>query len=274
MQITEIKVCILRIEGTNCEQEMFDAFKQLKANPELVHLKQLIGDCSSSLKRSLNDYQILMLPGGWSAGDYIRAGAIFSARMKILKKELIKFVEEGRAIGGICNGFQILVELGLLPAFDCTMSEIPQAVLGINDSSRLECRPTLLKNENNGKCVFTRKIKRGEIREIPSAHAEGKLMFPKEKEKEYLQRLIEEDRIVFRYVDDKGEYAGYPWNPNGSLYNIAGICNSQGNVFGMMPHPERVFYNFQQSDWTRNAKKEGDGKKVFEGVLEYVKKKF
>lgn len=274
MQISEIKVCILRIEGTNCEQEVFNSFKQLNANPEFVHLKQLIGECQSSQKRSLEDYQILMLPGGFSAGDYIRAGAIFSARMKILRKELIKFVEEGKAVFGICNGFQILVELGLLPAFDCTMSEIPQAILGINDSSRFECRTTLLKNENNGKCVFTKKIKKGEIREIPSAHAEGKLMFPKEKEKEYLQRLIEEDRIVFRYVDEKGNYAGYPWNPNGSFFNIAGICNEIGNVFGMMPHPERVFYNFQHAEWTRNKRKEGDGKKIFESVLEYVKKKF
>ena len=109
---------------------------------------------------------------------------------------------------------------------------------------------------------------------MPSAHAEGKFLFPLEKQDEYLQRLIDNDQVVFRYVDTQGNYASYPWNPNGSLYNIAAICNLEGNVFGMMPHPERVFYRYTHPDWTRVYKENGDGKAIFESVLEYIRRKF
>jgi len=170
----------------------------------------------------------------------------------------------------------VLTELGLLPGIDVIMHNVPDACLSINDSNRFECRPTLLKHENNGKCVFTSKIKKGEIRLIPSAHAEGKLLFPLDKQEEYLKKLEENDQVVFRYVDPNGEYAGYPWNPNGSISNLAGICNHIGNVFGMMPHPERTFYYHQHPDWTRKRSKRniGDGRAVFESVLDYISKRF
>jgi phosphoribosylformylglycinamidine synthase len=183
----------------------------------------------------------------------------------------VRFIESGRPVGGICNGFQVLVELGLLPALDGTMAEVPEAVLAVNDSARFECRPTLLKHEE--KCVFTGKIPPQKIVCMPSAHGEGKLIFP-DGEKKYLQRLIDNGQIVFRYVDDEGNYAGYPWNPNGSTYNIAGLCNTSGTVFGMMPHPERVFYPWMHQDWTRAQRKEGDGKAFFESVVDYIMKKF
>lgn len=219
-----------------------------------------------------------MIPGGFSAGDYIRAGAIFASRMKSkLKNQLEKFVKEGYPILGVCNGFQVLIELGLLPGMESTiMASIPKACLHINDSNRFECRPTLLKHENNGTCVFTSKIPKNDIRLIPSAHAEGKLLFPGKEEKQYLKLLEENDQIVFRYVDPEGNYAGYPWNPNGSIDNIAGICNREGTVFGMMPHPERVFYRFQHPDWTIKGfgNQIGDGRAVFESVIEYIEKKF
>lgn len=267
MNNSGIKICILRIEGTNCEDEMYYSFERLGAKPELVHLKQLIS-------KNLFDYQCLMIPGGFSTGDYVRAGAIFASLIKSrLSKEIKKFVKEGYPVGGICNGFQVLVELGLLPGFDRKMNI--NAVLTINDSNRFECRPTFLKHENNGNSVFTKKIQKNRVLMIPSAHAEGKFLFQKDREEKYLQRLIDNDQIVFRYVNENGEYAGYPWNPNGSFYNIAGICNPEGNVFGMMPHPERVFYRYQHPDWTRTKnKKDGDGKIVFESVLEYIKRRF
>ena len=156
------------------------------------------------------------------------------------------------------------------------MTNVPDAVLNINDSNRFECRPTLLKHENNGKCIFTSKIPKGNIRLIPSAHAEGKLMFPSDKQKEYLKKLEENDQIVFRYVDPDGNYAGYPWNPNGSFSNLAGICNHIGNVFGMMPHPERTFYRIQHPDWPKTGLSNGigDGKAVFESILDYICKRF
>jgi len=274
----DIKIAILRIEGTNCEQESHDSFKRLGAKPEFVHLKQLLNiDCDKNEKRDIFDYQCIMIPGGFSAGDYIRAGAIFAARMKSkLQKKLKDFVKQEYPLLGVCNGFQILTELGLLPGIDKIMSEIPESCLNINDSDRFECRPVLLKHENNGKCVFTSKIPKNDIRLIPCAHAEGKIMFPLNKQKEYLKKMEKNDQIVFRYVDPDGNYAGYPWNPNGSIDNIAGICNHIGNVFGMMPHPERTFYKHQHPNWTKTGldKNLGDGRAVFESVLDYISKRF
>ncbi len=278
MKIKDIKVGVLRIEGTNCEQESYDAFKRLGANPEFLHLKQLLDmDCNEDEKRDVFDYQCLMIPGGFSAGDYIRAGAIFAARIKSkLQKKLTEFAKREYPTLGICNGFQVLIELGLLPGIDGATSSSPEACLYLNDSNRFECRPTLLKHENNGKCVFTSKIPKNDIRLIPSAHAEGKLLFPMGKQEEYLKKLEENDQIVFRYVDPDGSYAGYPWNPNGSISNIAGICNHCGTVFGMMPHPERTFYRHQHPDWTKTGlgNTMGDGQAIFESVLDYISKRF
>jgi len=278
LKLKDVKVAILRIEGTNCEQESYDSFKRLGANPEFVHLKQLLNiDCSKDEKRDIFDYQCIMFPGGFSAGDYIRAGAIFAARIKgELQNHLVEFVKQEYPVLGVCNGFQILTELGLLPGIDKIVTSVPDACLNINDSNRFECRPILLKYENRGKCVFTSKINKGDIRLIPCAHAEGKLLFPLDKQDEYLKKLEKNDQIVFRYVDPDGKYAGYPWNPNGSISNLAGICNHIGNVFGMMPHPERTFYRHQHPDWTQTGLDGnfGDGRAVFESVLDYICKRF
>ncbi len=275
MKASHVKVCVLRIEGTNCEEESYLAFKRLGTKPEKVHLKQLTGtDVSNEEKRSLSEYQILVLPGGFSAGDYVRAGAIFAARMKSkLSRDLVEFIKSGKPVLGICNGFQILVETGLLPAMSGVISEIPEAVLGTNDSGRFECRPTLLRKVNRGSCAFTSRISPEKISLIPSAHAEGKLMFPLDRSKKIVKELEDNDQIVFKYVDPEGNLASYPWCPNGSTDNIAGICNREGNVFGLMPHPERVFFKFTHPDWTRQPDGPGDGRAVFESVLDYVTKR-
>jgi phosphoribosylformylglycinamidine synthase len=278
LKIEEIKIAVIRIEGTNCEQESLDAFKRLGANPEFVHLKQLLNiDCNKDEKRRISQFQCLMIPGGFSAGDYIRAGAIFAARIKSkLNKELKEFVKQEYPILGICNGFQVLIELGLLPGSESIVSSSPDACLNINDSNRFECRPTLLKHENNGNCIFTSKIPKNDIRLIPSAHAEGKLLFPLDEQEKYIKKLEKNDQIVFRYVDPEGNYAGYPWNPNGSISNIAGICNYIGNVFGLMPHPERTYYKHQHPDWTITKLNGnfGDGKDIFESILNHISKRF
>jgi phosphoribosylformylglycinamidine synthase len=272
-----IKVGVIRIEGTNCEQESFDAFNRLGVNVEFVHLKQLLGiDSDKGEKRDIFDFQCLMIPGGFSAGDYIRAGAIFAARIKSkLQSELKKFVHQHYPVLGICNGFQVLIELGLLPGIDNRVADVPEAALYLNESSRFECRPTVLKHENNGNCLFTSEIPQGDIRLIPSAHAEGRLMFPQKLQDQIIKDLEDNDQVVFRYVDPKGNYAGYPWNPNGSVDNIAGICNSEGNVFGLMPHPERTFYRYQHPDWSRYELKDdiGDGQAIFKSVISYLEKK-
>jgi phosphoribosylformylglycinamidine synthase subunit PurQ / glutaminase len=189
------------------------------------------------------------------------------------------FVREEKPVIGICNGFQVLVELGLLPG---TGHEVlprePQAVLHVNDSAHYECRPVRLKHENRGRCVFTRDVPHGHVGVSIASHGEGKLLFPRDEQTRILKDLEDNDQIVYRYVDDAGERAGYPWNPNGAPGNVAGITNESGTVFGMMPHPERAFHGWQHPDWTRRgpaaADAPGDGRSVLEGVVKYVERKF
>ncbi len=275
MDRKNIKVAVLRIEGTNCEEESYLAWKRLGADAEKVHLKQLLGlDVSEEEKRDLNDHHIVMIPGGFSAGDYIRAGAIFGARMKSkLKEQLVKLVENGKPVLGVCNGFQVLVEMGLLPAMEDTVTDIPEAILATNDSNRFECRPTLLTVEDNERCVFTRNYKNKEVVLFPSAHAEGKFMVDS---KDKIEQLKENNQIVFRYTAPGGGTPEYPWNPNGAMDDIAGICNPKGNVLGLMPHPERVFDAITNPDWTRKGlnNSRGDGKLLFESALKYVEENF
>lgn len=267
MDKDEIRVAVLRIEGTNCEDETAIAFESLGVKAEIVHLKQFYSDMIRfDEQRSVFDYQCIVFPGGFSAGDYVRAGAIFSSRVKsVLKKDLEEFIKDGYPVLGICNGFQILAELGALPGFDedRPISDKPEMALAVNDSGRFECRHTLLKVESR-KCVFTREIDK-EILKIPVAHAEGKVVFPKDREEEILENLIKNEQIVFRYVDDKGNYSGYPWNPNGSFYNIAGICNVTHTVMGMMPHPERVMFDHRN-------KRLSDGYYIFKNVVDYLER--
>jgi len=271
----DIKAGVLRIEGTNCEEESHLAFKRLGAQAEKVHLKQLIKqDVDHEEERYLQDYDILMIPGGFSAGDYVRAGAIFGARMKSrLGEELKTFVEGGKPVLGVCNGFQVLVEIGLLPAVEELMSEVPRAALETNDSNKFECRPSLLRIEDNSNCVFTTEYEKHETVLYPSAHKEGKLVLD---ESITVKDLEKNDQIVFRYTTPNGSEPEYPWNPNGSTDHIAGICNPEGNVLGLMPHPERVFNEFTKPDWTRDGmtRNQGDGKPLFESALTYLEKNF
>ncbi|MEM3477652.1 MAG: phosphoribosylformylglycinamidine synthase subunit PurQ, partial [Archaeoglobaceae archaeon] len=172
MDKEEIMVAVLRIEGTNCEDETAMAFESLGVKAEIVHLKQFYSDMIRfEEQRSVFDYHCIVFPGGFSAGDYVRAGAIFSARVKsVLRKDLEEFIKAGYPILGICNGFQILAELGALPGFDedKPISDKPEMALAINDSGRFECRHTLLKVESK-KCVFTKNVGK-EILRIPVAH--------------------------------------------------------------------------------------------------------
>ncbi len=271
MRPEDVRVCVLRIEGTNCEDEMAMAFMSVGAQTEKVHLKQLIGQVPVGMRRSLEDYDVLAFPGGFSAGDYVRAGALFAARIKTaIGSELKGFVEQEKPVLGVCNGFQILVELGLLPALDGVMSEQPTAALYTNDSGRFECRPTVLRNDNRGKCLFTRDVPEKRMLMIPSAHTEGKLM---SMDPNFVQRLENNDQVVFRYVCPDGTDAVYPWNPNGSLSDIAGICNPAGNILGMMPHPERVITRFTHPDWTRGYTDEkGDGMIIFQSVVKHLER--
>ena len=265
----ELNVAVLRIEGTNCEDEAAAAFSQLGCNTELVHLKQLLAEAQPH--RQLADYDALFIPGGFSAGDYVRAGAIFAARLRAgLHAPLDEYINSGAPVLGVCNGFQILVETGALPGTPDGLSEGPQAVLHTNDSDRFECRTVMLRVEGNGDSPFTSHYEPGQVIAVPNAHAEGKLQLPEAR----LNALEQSGQVAFRYCDPEGKTsAGYPWNPNGAPGDIAGITNPRGNVLGMMPHPERVFHGWQHSDWSGNGRDPagpGDGRLLFEGVVRHL----
>jgi phosphoribosylformylglycinamidine synthase len=271
MQRQEIKVCILRVGGTNCDAETRRALDDLGVKAEIVHLNTIV------VNKNLLDYAALVLPGGFSYGDYVRAGAILAKRIQAkLKEQLKQFVAEERPILGICNGFQVLVEAGLLPGFG-GVSELPQAALATNVPLGYRCTWVHMKHENTGKCVFTQAIDRGDVLSIPVAHAEGRFIFAKEKERSYLQRLCDNDQLVFRYCTEDGEYANgeYPVNPNGAFHDIAGVCDLTGTIFGLMPHPERAYYGWQLPEWTKRERvsKYGDGKVIFGSMIKYLIKK-
>ncbi len=281
MNRKDIKWAVLRIEGTNSEDESVHCMQELGVQAEAVHLKQLLGDdVADHERRNLNDYDGLWVAGGFSAGDYVRAGAILAARMKArMGDELATFVDAGKPILGICNGFQILVETGLLPNTDrkTAFTDIPTAALHLNDSGHYECRTSLLRHVNNGLCKFTGDIPKGDVRTVITSHAEGKFLMASEAD---YAKLADNDQIVFTYTDPEGnDNPSYPWSPNGAAHAISGICNPDGTVFGMMPHPERVFYRRGHPDWTRTGLDAGlghdvgDGRAVFESIVKYQEKK-
>ncbi len=270
-----LPIAILSIEGTNCDEELATALRELGANPEIVHLKQLMGfEVPRDRRRRLLDYAAAFVPGGFSAGDYVRAGAIFAARIRsAIGPELEAFVRDGRTLGGICNGFQVLTELGLLPGRGHGRLGSPEAALMTNDSNRFECRPTYIAWDG-GEFPPLATWPKGTTLYAPSAHAEGKLVLagpPGEK----LRELEANGQVVFRWVTPDGTPGGYPWNPNGSAGNVAGICNPNGNVFGMMPHPERAFFQLQRPDWTRDGRTDGlgDGARFLDAVLTHAERR-
>lgn len=269
-----LPIAILSIEGTNCDEELATALRTLGTRPEIVHLKQLEADrVEPDDRRRLMDYAVAFFPGGFSAGDYVRAGAIFAARVRSsIGPELEAFVRDGRIVGGICNGFQILTELGLLPGTPGGRLGPPGAALVTNDSNRFECRPTFIAWQG-GTFPPLRGWSKGERLYVPSAHAEGKLVLPGAAG-ERLRELEEAGQVLFRWVAPDGSAASYPWNPNGSEGNVAGISSPEGNVFGLMPHPERSFFVVQRTDWTRGNHPEalGDGARFLDAVVSYAER--
>lgn len=266
MDNEDIQVCILRAAGTNRDGDVKNVLEHLGIKTDVRHINQV------TREKNLLDYHIVVLPGGFSYGDYIRSGAIFGKELKTkIGDQIKKFVDEGRAILGICNGFQILVESGFLPALKGA-SEYPEAVLANNQSARFECRWITMKNQKSA-CKLTESMPEGKTIRAPIAHGEGRFIA----DEKVLEKLKDNKQIVFRYVKPSGEYADgeYPFNPNGSTEDIAGICNPEGNVLAFMPHPEDSFFKFQYPDWTSKANGEyGDGRALFESVIEYVRKRF
>ncbi|MGA8665054.1 MAG: phosphoribosylformylglycinamidine synthase I [Thermoplasmata archaeon] len=271
----DLRIAILSIEGTNCDRELQVALEHLGARAEVVHLKQLEGrDVTTSERRRLSDYAALFLPGGFSAGDYVRAGAIFAARVRAaIGPELEEFVRDGRIVAGICNGFQVVTELGLLPGRRGGRLGRPEAALMTNDSGHFECRPTFVAWEG-GAFGPLAELPRGTRFLFPSAHGEGKLVLAGDGPTR-LRELASAGQILFRWVAPDGSPPTYPWNPNGSEGNVAGLTNPEGNVFGLMPHPERSFFRAQAPDWTRTGGPEGygDGRVFLGAVVDYAERR-
>jgi len=227
-----VKFGVVVFPGSNCDHDAYHVCKHVLGQ-DAVFLWHKEAD--------LQGVDVVILPGGFSYGDYLRCGAI--ARFSPVMKEVVRFAERGGTVIGICNGFQILLEAGLLPG-----------VLLRNASLRFVCRYVNLLVENTG-TRFTNRCVHGEVLAIPVAHGEGNYFT----DPETLRRLEGEGRIVFRYCDPDGGVTGRA-NPNGSLANIAGIVNEAGNVLGMMPHPERAADPLLGHT---------DGQKVFASILEH-----
>jgi phosphoribosylformylglycinamidine synthase len=252
------KVLILRTAGTNCDVETANAFKMAGASPELVHVREL-----ASKKKSVFDYAIVAIPGGFSYGDDVAAGRILANEIKARVKDLRGFVRSGRPVIGICNGFQVLVKAGLLPQ---TSAGDQTASLTVNDSNRFETRWVRLRINLQSQSLFTRDLP--EMIELPVAHGEGKFVV---KSPKVLESLKKSRAILMQYVNEEGKFSSYPYNPNGSLFNIAAITNPDGNCLGMMPHPERYVTRYHHPNWTRQTFcKEGVGLEIFRNAVNYV----
>ena len=225
------------------------AFSRAGAVVERVHINQL-----KSRAKELSRYQILALPGGFSYGDDLAAGKILANELKYTLADALRdFIKNGKLIIGICNGFQILVKAGLLPGNSNSEQEV---TLTINDSGKFEDRWTYLKSPQSTvhspqiKCVWISGL--SEVIYLPVAHGEGKFMA---KDKAVLERLENNGQVVLRYCDEKGNPAQYPDNPNGSENAIAGLSDETGRIFGLMPHPERHSFGWQNPRWTRQGLK-------------------
>jgi len=251
------RVLILRTAGTNCDRETEFGFQLAGAQTERLHVNAL-----RAAPGRLDEFHILVIPGGFSYGDDLGAGKVLANELLCkLRRPLERFLEDGKLVLGICNGFQVLVKTGLLPGLDRWRQ---QATLTFNDSHRFEDRWTYLKAPANV-CPLA---EAGEQIYIPVAHAEGKFVV---ESAAVLERLRENGQIIYRYADPQGNPAGYPWNPNGSVDNIAGICDPTGRVVGMMPHPERHCLPTQDPRWPRRGlMEEGEGLRVLRRAVEFA----
>jgi len=271
--MTIVKVIVIRTAGTNCNEETAFAFSRLGALVEQVHINALIAGV-----KKLSDYHVLALPGGFSYGDDIGSGRILANELRLkLGEDIKRFIREGKLIIGICNGFQVLAKAGILPGLgwsstssNLTLADVrnmgQEATLFYNDSAKFEARWTHLKVES--RCVWTKGLSPQIY--LPVAHGEGKFI---PRDKKVLDALMGRGQIVLRYCAPDGGKPAYPDNPNGSVDDIAGICDTTGRILGLMPHPERHFLFEQHPSWTRLTKKSeyGDGAKIFENGINYVK---
>ena len=256
-----VKALILTGYGLNCDYETEYALKLAGASPIRMHINDVIEDSGKILK----DCNILVFGGGFSWADDHGAGVIFASKIKFnIGERINEFIEKGNLVIGICNGFQSLVNLGLLPGFDNNYNERRVALTNNDRGNFIDCWVNLKINPDSN-CVFTKGM---DSIELPVRHAEGKF-FAAEKD---IDRLFSSNQIVMQYADKEGKPANGAWplNPNGSTRDIAGITDPTGRIFGLMPHPEGFNSYMNHPDWAvkkeklsreglKQESKEGDG---------------
>jgi phosphoribosylformylglycinamidine synthase subunit PurQ / glutaminase len=228
-----MKFGVVIFPGSNCDQDLIHVMRDVMKQEvvELWHKEHTLQGCD-----------FILLPGGFSYGDYLRSGAI--ARFSPIMQEVLEYADKGGFVFGICNGFQILTESHLLPG-----------ALLHNNTNQFSCKNVFIRAETD-ETMISSKFNIGEVIKIPIAHGEGNYYC----DEKILQQLKENNQILFRYCDAKGNITPES-NPNGALENIAGICNKQRNVFGMMPHPERA---------SEESLGNTDGLKIFKSILNTV----
>lgn len=263
------RVLVLSGYGINCEEETAYAFDYAGAVSDIIHINDLTGT-----KSRLKDYNIFVFPGGFSYGDDTGSGRALANLIKNrLFQEMKEFVARDTLTLGICNGFQVLVNLGIVPALSGFTGQV-EASLEHNSSFRYQCRWVNLSVESPSRCVFTEGIS---SMHIPVAHGEGRFYAPPET----LEKIESEKLVTMRYSTPAGKPAGgdFPANPNGSLNDIAAVCDTTGRVMGMMPHPERGIFFTQRDDWTLLKEEyrrsgspmpvESDGITIFRNAVKY-----
>lgn len=250
------RVLILRAPGANCDAETQFAFETAGAVADRVHINRLREQPQSLLR-----YQILVVPGGFTYGDDVAAGKILANQLAHhLSDTLRRFRDAEKLILGICNGFQALLKAGLIMPPD---EDGPLATLTHNASGRFEDRWIYLQ-ARPGTCPFLQGYER---MQLPVAHGEGNFIC---REPWILKGLEQTGQVVLRYVDEQGQAGEFPINPNGSMGDVAGVCDPTGRVLGLMPHPERHVLPTQHPRWTRlGLAPEGDGLRLFRNAVEF-----
>lgn len=259
-----MKALILSGYGINCEDETQNAFKNVGIKSDIVHVNDLIENPKTFMK-----YQIFIIPGGFSYGDHTGSGNAMAHKIKNnLFDYIVNFIEKDKLVLGICNGCQILVNLGIVPGLNGYKREV---ALVENDSATYQCRWINLKVTNQSG-PWLKKINK---LFLPVAHGEGKFIA----ETNIIKKLYKKKLITCRYVNNSGLFAKkkFPYNPNGSVEDIAAITNIKGNVLAMMPHPERALYFSQLPDWINNNEKKfkksiyADGYQIFKNAYNYFR---
>lgn len=266
---TKPRAIILTGQGINCEEETTFAFECAGADAQVVHVNDLIAG-----EASLDNFQILAIPGGFSYGDHTGGGKALANRlMNTLQDQLMGFIARDTLTIGICNGFQVLTNLGLVPATGGQYMTRQAALMPSTPVPRYVCRWVHVRVASDT-TPFLRGI---ESLELPIAHGEGHFYAPDD----VLDALEREHRVALTYCTPEGDAAGetLPHNPNGALRDIAGVCDPSGRVFGLMPHPERFLFFTNHPDFPKRKDallregkeipREGAGRRVFENAVEY-----